>query len=247
MCCSALVYAQGLGDYMEIDGVPGFVFSLDESGEHGLVMSFPELTEKKLKKFSDFYGEAGTRLCIPGKDPKKVKVSSKDMKSYQDDLVTLLSDEGKQNKAIIADYCKEKNLDYTIFKGQDFAAHLGEGWFIPGDKELTLFAEFFIGGLGEDHGLKGVKAFVNRHKELSNDPKVQFVLQQVAFYGILSSTIKESKWGFRALTRYEKTLPLPKTWLELDEKIRINPNGGVPIYKSIEDYKYLNTCAVHEF
>ena len=31
-----------LGDYIEIDGVPAFVFSLDGTGEHGLAMTIPK-------------------------------------------------------------------------------------------------------------------------------------------------------------------------------------------------------------
>ncbi len=39
-----------LGDYIEIGGVPAFVFSLDGTGEHGLAMSIPAFDAKGGKK-----------------------------------------------------------------------------------------------------------------------------------------------------------------------------------------------------
>ena len=47
MCVST--FAQQLGDYIEFDGVPSFVFYLDETGQHGLAMSMPALSPKQLK------------------------------------------------------------------------------------------------------------------------------------------------------------------------------------------------------
>lgn len=46
---------RSLGDYVEIDGVPAFVFSLDETGEHGLAMSIPAFNDKELTLFAHFY------------------------------------------------------------------------------------------------------------------------------------------------------------------------------------------------
>ena len=41
---------KNLGDYIEINGVPAFVFYLDQSKEHGLAMSIPALDAKGVKE-----------------------------------------------------------------------------------------------------------------------------------------------------------------------------------------------------
>jgi len=41
---------KNLGDYIEIDGVPAFVYYLDQTKEHGLAMSIPAFDEKGGKK-----------------------------------------------------------------------------------------------------------------------------------------------------------------------------------------------------
>ncbi len=242
LMCTVLVRAQGLGDYMEIDGVPGFVFYLDESGEHGLVMSFPMMSQKKANKYVKkglMTSEKAQRLCMSDKT-KKIKVKSKDMAAYRKDLSALLGDEGKRNRTIIEDYCKEKNLDLAIFKGQDFAANLGDGWYIPGDKELTLFANFYSGGLGKDNYITNGK-LNSRPKEVSNDPLVQNELFLITFYGLTSSTLK--KWGFRAMLHMDDAGKIKmslkiKHWLEIFDTIN---------NKSVETASGALTCAVHEF
>lgn len=244
---TVFVYAQGLGDYMEIDGVPGFVFYLDDSGEHGLVMSFPQIDGKraqKLVKKGKMVAEKTQRLIHV---EKKIKVKSKDMKIYRNDLVNLLGDDGKQNQVIIADYCKEKNLDLSIFKGQDFAAHLGDGWFIPGDKELTLFAEYYAGGLGKDHTFSLGNS---RAKEVSNDPLIQDVLWGIVFGGLRSSSLKDASWGFRAMVRIMPgALSLKvKQHFEIVDKVKVTKfsSGAVEGVKGVNG-GVINTCAVYEF
>ncbi|MBR2204211.1 MAG: hypothetical protein IJ914_08520 [Prevotella sp.] len=246
MMCTMLVQAQQLGDYMEIGGVPGFVFYLDESGEHGLVMSFYKMDEKdakKLAKKGNLAEEKALRLALPEKE--KIKVKSKEMDAYREDLASLLTDDGKYNRMAIADYCKKNNLDLSIFKGQDFAAFLGDGWFIPGDNELEKFAKFYVGGLGEGNSFS-VKAIINNAKEKCSDPLVQDILYRIAFCGIRSSSLKDPKWGFRALVRWAEGGFKVKEHYEIVDKIKTTKFS----YGSIETTKLINglkTCAVHEF
>ena len=70
--CSVCVKGQKLGDYMEIDGVPGFVFYLDETGEHGLVMSmwpimagWEKIQTKSLRKEGILTEEHMKKLSFP--------------------------------------------------------------------------------------------------------------------------------------------------------------------------------------
>lgn len=246
MMCTVLVHAQQLGDYMEIGGVPGFIFYLDESGEHGLVMSFYKMDEKdakKLAKKNNLAEEKVLRLAPPEKE--KIKVKSKEMDAYREDLANILTDDGKYNRTAIADYCNKNNLDLSIFKGQDFAAFLGDGWFIPGDNELEKFARFYVGGLGESHPFSA-KEVLSRSKEVTPDPLVQDIVMRMAFNGIRSSSLKDPKWGFRALIRYIQPGLKMKEHLEIVDKIKTTKFT----YGSIETAKLINgikTCAVHEF
>ena len=65
--CIGAFAQKKLGDYIEIGGVPAFVFSLDETGEHGLAMSIPAFSRgikkvDKLVKNSQLSHEQGDLL-----------------------------------------------------------------------------------------------------------------------------------------------------------------------------------------
>lgn len=251
--CSVFVKAQGLGDYMEIDGVPGFVFYLDETGEHGLVMSFPAISEKKAKKWikKGLLTEDNAKLLCPSYNNSgkniKIEVTSKEMKSYRKDLVPLLGNDGEQNRDIILDYCNKKNIPLELFIGQAFAKHLGTGWYIPGVNEIKLFAEFYAGGVGKDHYLGNNTYYNTRPKEVSNDPVIQKLLKEFASLtsGLCSSTMKDIDYGFQALKHCNDAGKMGsfkiKHWFEIREKIRYNNS-----YCSVESLK-LDICAVHKF
>lgn len=97
--CAFLTKAQGLGDYMEIDGVPGFVFYVDETGEHGLVMSalgqIPKIAKQNAKLAKQIGKKNGMskeqtalflspKLMIPAPTQK---ISSKEKKQHYSELV----------------------------------------------------------------------------------------------------------------------------------------------------------------
>lgn len=246
--CATLTKAQDLGDYMEIDGVPGFVFYLDETGEHGLVMSmFPyneswmKFQTKKLRN-EDLITEAHIHKLsiIKESSTKSVKKAcSKKMMQYYMDLKELLGDEGEENRTIINKYCKEKKLPLSTFIGQDFAESLGDGWFIPGDKELELFAIFLWGGLGE-------KFMTNNNmiaQERSNNPVVQFIMNMIInCHGLLSSTIKHNS-GFRVLTIESKgKIGYVKFYGKICDVTSDNPPRPI-----LEANPYTRICAVHKF
>lgn len=77
--CAFLTKAQGLGDYMEIDGVPGFVFYVDETGEHGLVMSFPGISKKTQEKVQKKMLKSKEKLSKSKKSQSKALEYMKEM------------------------------------------------------------------------------------------------------------------------------------------------------------------------
>lgn len=238
--CSVSVKGQALGDYMEIDGVPGFVFYVDESGEHGLMMSmFPitanweKIQTKNLIKEGILTEEHIKKLSFP---KNKIKTPKKKLKEYYSDLSKILGDEGEENRRIIEEYCNNNNLPLDVFEGQSFAASLGEGWFIPGNKEIEIFASFFAGGLGEGHLIDNNM----RSNELTNTPIAKFTLDWIVrSQGLLSSSIK-SDIGFQCLVINHKSKIKAKYFLEIYDIT----TKGVPILKACP---YIRTCAVHKF
>lgn len=240
--CAILAKAQGLGDYMEIDGIGGFVFYVDETGEHGLVMSGAALdptskAAKRIAKTSEKFGTPPEVLAASGTLSKMTlpipkKLSSKEKKKIFAELTPLLSDNGEQNAMAIENYCNEKGYamqDY--FPAQYWAQQLGEGWFIPGDKELNLFADFFCGGVGKENGLSFQK-WLSHAKEKSIDPMVQTQISGFAITGINSSTAKSAKaGGFRTMLHVKNAF---KSWFEFFDEVNVK---GVSV----------STCAVHKF
>lgn len=244
--CSHAYYR--LGDYMEIDGVQAFVFYVDQSGEHGLVMSMPALTPKKVKKIDKIVKDG---LLTEAQADVISKSYVLDIGSYDDagmlktkskralftDLIKSLSDNGEQNAIAITNYCKEKNISMKDnFPWEYWASQLGNGWFMPGDAELSLYAQFYCGGLGRKNGL-GIKFVTKgRAKELSGDERVQNALQTIAAFGIMSSTAKHPECGFRALCHVFAALGKTTEWFEILDEI----TGGCK-------EKSVSTCAVHKF
>lgn len=247
--CSVCVKGQKLGDYMEIDGVPGFVFYLDETGEHGLVMSmwpimagWEKIQTKSLRKEGILTEEHMKKLSLPKE--KKIKISNKEMKKYYSDLSKLLGDDGEENRKIIEEYCNNNNLPLSIFKGQAFAASLGEGWFIPGDNEVTKFSIFLAGGVGENF-LITYKNLNNIVKGQFNNPIAQCIIRWILpnSTGLLSSTIKHDT-GFRILSAVTKGSILKKEGVKIYLEIYDSTTNGTPI---LDAHPLVRTCAVHKF
>lgn len=244
ICLFALIshslssYAQApqLGDYMVVDSVPSFVFYIDETGEHGLVMSFPAstMTTKKMKKMvaemekdekkNAALAAGWTNLWI-----EKFKNGTLNCETFNTiipkELADKLSDSGQDNQIAIVSYCKEKGIALEkVFPFQFWASQIGEDWYIPGDKELSLFANFYFGGVENK-----VTVLKNRAKAVSRDKRIQMVLTAITFNGLISSTSKFPEDGFRMMIHY--TSKMGKQWFEFVDKYHSN----------------FSVCAVHAF
>ena len=199
------VAQRNLGDYVEFDGVPAFVFYLDQSGEHGLAMSIPAFEEKGLKKVDKLTKKG----LLTEEQAEKLKANPlgafnrkgsgiKKSEELFAGLLDRLTDNGQNNQEQIVKYCEEKGFSLReVFPMQYWVKNLGEGWFIPGDQELTAFADFYFGGLGKKHSL-GIK-FQYHAKDLSSNELIQESLSRMVFYGLYSSSCHHADAGFRKL------------------------------------------------
>ncbi len=230
LICSINAQAQKkLGDYIEINNTPAFVFYIDETGEHGLAMSMGAMESKDLKTFEKLKKkgkiseeEYNKSVNVPMIDKDAFKdakiLKSKDKEILFKDLISQLSDKGQENAIAIKEYCDKNNISMKEkFPWQYWASQLGEGWYIPGDYELELFAKFFCGGLGKKHGMGGVK-FLKHSQTLSDDTRVQSACYLFTFFGLISSTAKHADCGFRVLKSVGTRIP-SKTWLEIYDTV----------------------------
>ena len=192
-----------IGEYMEFDGVPGFVYYLSENKQHGLVMSCAAFTEKDLKN-TDKLVEDGilTQEQVDklsenyyGKEVGKTKLKYKEVYAP---LVGKLSKNGKENVKLIEDFCADNGYSLGVyFPMQYWAKQLGEGWYIPGFDDLTLFINLYTGGRA-----KQITGFSKRAKDLSQDPRVLKFIEDVAQNGAFCSFITvQNKNGFDRMLR----------------------------------------------
>lgn len=236
-----------LGEYIEINGVPAFVFSIDQTGEHGLAMTIPrnnhafglgkysksmikvidkmseesKLSTEEVAHLKEYFNSQGTVIVF-----KK----DKELRPLYAELVGRLSDNGKANAEQVKSFCEEKGISMKDFFPTFYAAkEQGEGWFLPGDKELEEFAVFYLGGLGKDNGLGALK-WDKQRKVKSDNELVQEALFWITRGQLYSSSMHEPKAGFRKLAW---------TFIKLSAKNYLDIYDRVP--------GYVDICFVYEF
>lgn len=112
-------FAISKGDILTVNGVKGIVFSVDESGEHGIMMSVKALRMKKnmfCKKSSNLKGISQTSTA-----------------------------DGQSNTAALV--ANATTIGNTIFNYPliEWCVSLGKGWYIPSSKELKVFINYWLG------------------------------------------------------------------------------------------------------
>lgn len=217
-----------VGDYMEIDETPCVVIYVDETGEHGLVMSrcvvsleFATKDAKRLVKIGGLKKEDMSEyIRLNAVDRTQYLKQKKNKEAYKEkifsELMPRLGEYGEENQKAIVQFCEEKGLTLAYeFPEIAWADALGEGWFIPGDYELELYATLYAGGLRDTHALPRAE-YLNRYKELTESERAGAIMRSPAFHGAWSSTCKYPKCGFRGMTRTERDM---KNWMQIFDVI----------------------------
>ncbi len=138
--CFSSAFAQyKVGDYYEKDGVKGLVVRVDESGQHGLIMSLEKCTKKWL-------------------DDKDEKFNTNAY--YEDD--------GEKNMAVIEKYIQENGKSWEMFPFFEWCRSLGEGWYAPAADELKDILKA-INGEGEKYNNKQMKKIAKVLKKHKGD------------------------------------------------------------------------------
>ena len=196
------------GEMIKVGDVPGFVFYVDETGEHGLAMSMPAghpecwgYEPPKGKKDLEAFRAAHPELYVSISALADAKLLSKKTRpGLYAELVPRLGADGQSNQENIKAYCLEKGYDFALnFPWEYWAENLGEGWFSPGENELELFAKFYCGGTGKKNHVSPFK-WDKLYKERSGgEPAVEKALRSIAFGSLISSSATDPEQGFTAL------------------------------------------------
>lgn len=213
-----------VGEYMTIDDTPCVVIYVDETGEHGLVMSrcvvSLELATKEAKRLVKVGGlkkeDVRDYIRLNAVDRTQYLKQKKNKEKYKEtifsELMPMLGEYGEENQKAIVKFCEDRNLILAYeFPEAAWADGLGEGWFIPGDYELELYAKLYTGGLRDTYSLPNAEYF-NRYKNLTSSERAGAIMRSPAYRGAWSSTCKYPKCGFRGMTRTERDA---KCWLQI--------------------------------
>jgi hypothetical protein len=117
MCTISAKAQVNLGQIYDKGGVKGLVAYVDESGQHGLLLSLQESDKNWL---ADMSLEMETNAF------------------YEDD--------GMKNMEAIAKYIADNNLSWDKFPLFEWARSLGDGWYVPSRGELNMIWKALNGG-----------------------------------------------------------------------------------------------------
>ena len=218
-----------LGDYIEIGGIPSCVIYVDETGKHGVAMSFPFFKKKK------FLNKALSNNILTQDLAKLylaniVKTPSYNKKKVCADLCDKLGGDGEENTKILEEYCKENGLpQQKTFPMIHCVKQLGEGWYVPGGNEIEMFAKFYAGGLGTKFGMNGTK-FFKLYKRRCMDERAGIIVKNSLYQ--YSSSI-DKKHGILMLWPFTMPGFTARTTMEYTAK-------GVK-------EQFMNVCGYHRF
>jgi len=201
------------GEFVVLDEVPAFVLYVDDSGQHGVIMSIPAYgrgamsgsfgsqiwtgKNSKKKEQEAFWASHPDWICKSFDWKSKKKDMKKDVADYAQalaDLEEILGPDGEKNTRAIEGYCAEKGLNMDkLFPEVKWARSLGEGWYVAGDDEIEKFASYYADGINNKiHGTRWL--FIA--KDLSNDQfQMRYGLQAYATVGIQSTSLCRAKKG----------------------------------------------------
>lgn len=119
LMCSAQYKDVKVGDIIEVNGVKGIVFNVNEDGSHGQMMSVKAFRARK-----DLF-------CLKS--------------SYLKGLSMASETDGKQNTTNLYSYCATKGIPLASFPVFNWCKNLGQGWYIPSIVELKSFVNYWLG------------------------------------------------------------------------------------------------------
>lgn len=208
-----------IGDLYDANGLKGVVVDVDATGTHGLIMSL-EACGKKWSKGGDLKTETE---CFDKED-------------------------GANNMATLEKYVKATGTSWENFPLFEWARSLGDGWYIPADKELEKIALAINGGT-LDYSEKTINKFskiitkakgdrlINKGLGHSDDFKKMFSSTETG-NGMVNQLYFKEKTGSAIGTAILGKLAKRKGQLEIAQTVKNVGNIGI---------KEIGSRAVHKF
>lgn len=171
-----------IGDIYNKNGLQGLVVDVDESGNHGLLLSLKE-TDK------DWLAD----------------------KSHAMNTNAFYEDDGMRNMEAIESYINENNLSWDTFPLFAWARSLGDGWYIPSREELNTIWKNLNGG-NLDFNKKACKLWKGYDKKVKKAGGDSFMCSNVStmgfkmLAGMISSTEAEGGKVYTINTEKGKNL-----------------------------------------
>ena len=132
-----------VGDLYDVNGLKGIVVKVDDSGQHGLLMSLDD---------------SPANWCYVNE--KK----DKEHKSVYTDTEAFDENDGQKNMDAIEKYINETGITWDYFPLMKWARELGDGWYIPAKNELLDLVKAINGGDTQD--TEKLKELNERIKEI---------------------------------------------------------------------------------
>lgn len=216
----ATVSAQyAVGDIFEKDDIKAVVFYVDETGEHGLAITLGEYENSRYlsnKDIKNQKAEIKTKQAGKTDAEKKLskaqgKVQDQMVRKYYAQLIDLVGIEGKKNAEIIKQFCEANKIDMaTYFPAQCWAESLGEGWFVPGEKEAILYSNYIASGVGKPayKGINKKSDLLNKYNEVNNALRANSGYEHLSLYDhINTSSIGRNNYMYKEFICYKSLEP----------------------------------------
>lgn len=140
-----------VGDLYDVNGLKGIVFKVDDSGQHGLIMSLDDCDDS---------------WCV-------IKLNKKDTKheSIPTDTEAFDENDGQKNMDVIEKYINETGISWDYFPLMKWARELGDGWYIPAKNELWDIIKYVNIGETQTMEMDTLRALDKRIKNIRGKVK----------------------------------------------------------------------------
>ncbi|MCM1028824.1 MAG: hypothetical protein NC342_00460 [Pseudoflavonifractor sp.] len=172
MSCIAQFKEVIVGDILNINGIKGIVFCVNDDGTHGQIMSVKAFRAKK-----DLF-------CIKSSLLKGLSMTDEN--------------DGMQNTQNLFNFCVEHNIPITSFPVFNWCKSLGHGWYIPSVNQLKDFVNYWLGNTNvevqwddEDEPIEEQDNSISHTKVVDN---ILLNAGGIPFLnGVFSSTLNEDR------------------------------------------------------
>lgn len=148
-----------VGDIYNENGLKGLVVNVDQTGQHGLIMSLNTCSKK-------WIGDSDAKL----------------------DTNCFYEDDGEKNMAVAQQYIEENGKTWAFFPFFEWCRSLGPGWYAPAIEELKYVAKAINGDMGKENS-KQIKEVEDVIKSNGGDALRQKILGKSTHpFNMLSST-----------------------------------------------------------